>query len=459
MALRRSAPASNRRVTRDLPPADGRPPPIRGGLHSLYRVSTEINAAQSREQVLQVALDTVGGVVWFQRCSVYLVELDGSRLELAAARGDGPEPLRTPLRLGQGIIGAAAAKRRVVRVNRSAELPTSTSSGPIAGSMAVPMLATDALCGVLYLETHGAAPLRKDDEVLLTIVANQCAVALRNASWYEALEARVRQRTSELEDANRQLRETQAELVQSGKMAALGQLAAGLAHEMNTPLGALRSSAETTGRAVQILTASSEMSAALQGAPPKVGRALRVLSDASRGAVAASERLFSIFRTLRTFARLDEAALQWADLNEGLQSTLALLAHALRPEIEVQRALEPLPRVRCYASELNQVFAIVLTNAIEAISGRGTVRVSSTSNAQGVTVEIADTGGGIAPEHLPRVFDPGFTTKGVRVGAGLSLAIAYRIVERHAGTLRLESSLDEGTRVRIWVPAVATSAT
>ena len=426
-------------------------------LRLLYRVSTELNAAQGKERVLEVTLDTMDEVFGFTHGSVYLLDAESSVLGRAASRGECSRPEGERTRIGRGMVGAAAAKRKVVRVNLSAN--PLEPVGIHQAFMAVPMLTRDTLVGVLYLQTGSERPLLKQDEVLVTIVANQAAVALQNAELFEHLEARVGQRTQELATANRELRETQAQLVQSGKMAALGQLAAGLAHEMNTPLGAIRSNADLVERALVRLRGAVEDAGVVDDASttleaPPHRRVLAALAEANRITREASARLFTIFRTLRSFARLDEATLQWADLHDGLDSTLALLEHRLGSRIEVVRDYGAIPRVRCHASEINQVFLIALNNAIEAIDGSGSITVRTRTMTGLVNVEIEDTGRGVPPEHLDRVFDPGFTTKGVRVGTGLSLGIAFRILEQHRGRISLDSSEGRGTTVTLELPLV-----
>ncbi|MBN2193338.1 MAG: hypothetical protein JW751_11030 [Polyangiaceae bacterium] len=185
---------------------------------------------------------------------------------------------------------------------------------------------------------------------------------------------------------------------------------------------------------------------------PSLTRALGVLEETNRVTREAGTRIFHVFQALRRFARLDESPRQWADIHEGLESALGLLAHRLGGGIEIVRELGGLPRVRCYASELNQVFSIVLTNAAEAINGPGSITLRTRATEATVRIEIADTGRGMEQEHLERAFDPGFTTKGVRVGTGLSLAIAFRIIERHRGHIRMASEPGRGTTVVIELP-------
>ena len=163
---------------------------------------------------------------------------------------------------------------------------------------------------------------------------------------------------------------------------------------------------------------------------------------------------------MRNFARLDEAERKPADLHEGLDSTLTLAGHLLKNRITVHREYGTLPKVECYANQLNQVFLNILVNAAQAIDGPGEITIrtrvepaSSAADAGGtVVIEISDSGAGIAPEHLRKIFDPGFTTKGVGVGTGLGLAICYRIVQNHRGSIEVDSTRGHGTTFRITLP-------
>jgi len=161
-----------------------------------------------------------------------------------------------------------------------------------------------------------------------------------------------------------------------------------------------------------------------------------------------------IVTNLRTFARLDEAEWKTADLREGMDSTLALVEHLHRGRIEIVREYATVPPIACHPGQLNQVFMNLLVNAIQAIDGPGTIHVRLGVEDRSLRIDVEDTGAGIAPEHLDRVFDPGFTTKGVGVGTGLGLAICHRIVEAHAGTIGVTSRPGVGSMFTVRLPLV-----
>jgi signal transduction histidine kinase len=458
-------------------------PPARraNDLRVLEQVSTELNSQHELERLVELLMAIMERVFGVQHCSVYLAEADepheeapraavsSPALELVGRHGPkGREPHR--VRVGQGIVGAAGAKREVVRLNyRQTALPLAQQSA-IVCHLAVPMLAQGELVGVLKLEALRDGVLSKADEQLAGIIANQAAVAIENARLYEAqerlnaeLELRVRERTAELEERHHELQQAQAQLLQSGKLAALGQLAAGLTHEINTPLGAIQASVSTAERALALLRAAPTTEDSSTKARGKADRALGALEQSNALIQQACRRVFGVFDTLRRFARLDESAHKSVQLHEGLDATLELLAHRIEGRVELVRHYGELPDVRCRPGEINQVFLIVITNALDALDAIDrsaedqrerplTLTLTTRHEQQAVVIEIADSGVGIADEQLERIFDPGFTTKGQRVSAGLSLAAAYRIVDEHGGTIAVESALGQGSCVRLRLP-------
>ncbi len=257
-----------------------------------------------------------------------------------------------------------------------------------------------------------------------------------------------------LERKNRELRDTQASLVQTEKMAALGKLVAGIAHEINTPVGSIASMHDSLVRAI------SKLEHCIRAHPPadeaeraKVDRMLAVIAEANRVIHTGTDRVTAIVRRLRSFARLDEAELKRANIHEGIDDTLSLLHHELRHDVQVVREYGDLPSVPHFVGRLNQVFLNLLVNARQAISGHGTITITTALEDNTVRVCIRDTGCGIPEEHLEQIFDPGFTTKGVGVGTGLGLSICYQIVEAHRGTISVASQVGQGTTFTVRFPA------
>jgi len=270
-------------------------------------------------------------------------------------------------------------------------------------------------------------------------------------------EEKVREYTAELEAKNRQIQETQTQLVQSEKMASLGNLVAGVAHEINTPLGSIHANADLSRRALEIVCTICRERLQQDDVPEpaKVQRALQILEESNQTTMTASKRIVNIVKSLRNFARLDEAERKKVDLHEGLESTLTLIYHELKNRIEVVRDFRELPLVDCFPNQINQVFMNLLVNGMQAIEGPGTISITTRAAQDNVIVEIRDTGAGISPENLQKIFDPGFTTKGVGVGTGLGLSIVYKIIEAHGGKITVDSTVGKGTTFTIALPVTA----
>ena len=257
------------------------------------------------------------------------------------------------------------------------------------------------------------------------------------------LEQRVQERTSAL-------RHAQVRLVQAEKMASLGQLVAGVAHELNNPVGAIRSMQQSAESTMQRLESAVESLPTAAGDKAQLSKLVTVLRKANRVVGDGSARVAAVVSRLRSFARLDEADLQDTDVREGIRDVLALLESELGPQVEVVTELGDVPTIRGYPGALNQIWMNLLVNAKDALAGQpGTIRVSTEGAGDAVRVRVEDSGCGIAPEALPKIFDPGFTTKGVGVGTGLGLAICYQIVQEHGGSIDIASRPGAGTTVTV----------
>jgi len=289
--------------------------------------------------------------------------------------------------------------------------------------------------------TSNASVIRNDDGGVIEAIG----VANDVTELREAFES--------LEKANRELRDTQTQLVQTEKMASLGMLVAGVAHEINTPFGAVSSMHDTQKRAAAKILAIFESEATeLSRSHPTLTRALKVMMDANDVIDSGIERVSNIVRRLRSFARLDEADVKTASINEGIEDTLTLIHHELKHNITVVRNFGMIPPVRCYPGRLNQVFLNLLVNARQAIKGKGTITIGTSMQNGLVCITFEDDGAGIRPENLKRIFDPGFTTKGVGVGTGLGLSICYQIIQDHNGHIYAESEVGKGTKFTIILP-------
>lgn len=287
----------------------------------------------------------------------------------------------------------------------------------------------------------------------------------------EALDAEiVRRRAVETEQAAllEKLTTAQNQLLQAEKLASVGQLAAGIAHEINNPIGFVSSNLTSLGEyfddLIAVVDAYVEADALIARDPllsKNIQRAkdncdldfvrddARTLLSESRDGIA---RVARIVQDLKIYSRVDESAWQETDLNGCLDSTLNVARHELKDKAEVVREYGELPTVLCCPSQLNQVFMNLVINAVQALPGPGRIVVRSGRVGEEVWVDVEDNGSGIAPDHVKRIFEPFFTTKPVGTGTGLGLSLAWSIVKSHGGRIDVDSHPGKGTRFRVWLP-------
>jgi len=274
---------------------------------------------------------------------------------------------------------------------------------------------------------------------------------------------------AQLVAANKQLSQAQNQLLQSEKMASIGLLAAGVAHEINNPIGYVYSNLGTLEKylsdifavvgkyeaAERLMDCHAQEVAELHQFKNQID--LDYLREDIKSLLAESReglmRVKKIVLDLKDFSHTGgDEAWNWADVHQGLESTLSVVWNELKYKCEVVKEYGQLPLIQCLPSQLNQVFMNLLVNAAQAIEEHGVVTIRTGREEDQVWVEIADTGKGIAPEYLPHLFDPFFTTKPVGQGTGLGLAVSYSIVEKHHGRFEVQSEPGKGAVFRVWLP-------
>jgi two-component system NtrC family sensor kinase len=257
----------------------------------------------------------------------------------------------------------------------------------------------------------------------------------------------VQKSKRELEHAYDELQTTQAQLVQSAKMASLGELVAGVAHEINNPLSFVTSHLETAQKCLRNVEAESGLTLS-----PAAEESWTRAKDRLREMSAGLERIADLVVKLRTFSRLDEGERKHASLSECVESVLTILRHRTGQRIRIETRFQADDRVDCYPGLLNQAIMNLVSNAIDAVEGPGTVEIATSIDEQGYAIRITDSGPGIPPKIRERVFEPFFTTKPVGLGTGLGLSITYAIVQKHGGELTLSDGPRGGTAALIRIP-------
>lgn len=300
----------------------------------------------------------------------------------------------------------------------------------------------------------------------------------RLAVSYRLLESRVQERTRELSTALHQLKESESQLIQTEKMSSLGQMVAGIAHEINTPLAYVKNSLGSVAGKLpevkQLIVETNKLLKLMESGEPDPDRlqakflsvrelihhfaeqqALAELGQLATDGLYGINQISEIVLNLKNFSRLDRSKVSSFNLNEGLESSLLLAKHELK-HLKINRQFGEIPAITCSPSQLNQVFLNLINNAAQAIeSGTGELTLKTrVEDAQHIAVEISDNGKGIPPEIMSKIFDPFFTTKAVGKGTGLGLSISYKIIEQHGGKISVDSVVGKGTTFTIVLPLV-----
>jgi len=385
--------------------------------------------------------------------------------------------------VGKGLLRAVYEENKPLRVDNINRSPMAggfpPGHPPMTSLIGVPISKEGVIKGVIYLaDKDGGKPFSDDDMILLStfvidlyyvLEQHELLAALRRSN--DALEMEKRQQVeliAELKDARNQL-------LQSEKLAAIGQLAAGVAHEINNPIGYISSNMRTLeGYVDNLITViqayegaedalqeQTELLQSIRSVKEKMDLvytkedSVSLLHESQEGI----ERVKKIVQDLKDFSRTGETAWQWADLHQGLDSTLNIVNNEIKYKAEVIKDYSALPEVECVPSQLNQVFMNMLVNAAHAIEEHGTITIrTSQMDEEWISIEISDTGKGIEKAHIHKLFDPFFTTKPVGKGTGLGLSLAHGIVKKHGGRIEVESEPGKGTTFRVVIPVKHTDS-
>ena len=452
-------------------------------IYDLYRLGQ--SAGQSRLGVSKIYQKVLEHIVrGFEAKSGSLALLDHNDGKLTLVAGiDLPDgTIGKRISMGEGVLGWVVQENQALLLNgdvsndpRFERRREKRVSASVNSAICWPLKIEDRTIGGISVNRSisgivsmnrpdGMAPFTEADLEYGAALLNMVSIVLANIQLYIGQQ----QQLEELQILNRQLKETQDHLMQADKMASIGQLAAGVAHEINNPIGYVYSNLGSLEKYMQDALgmieqyeqaegaiADDAVRARLKAAREKLDIGflkddLRALMDESRDGIT---RVKKIVQNLKDFSHVD-ASDEWhyTDLHHGLDSTLNIVNNEIKYKADVVREYGEIPEVECLSSQLNQVFMNLLVNAAHAIEERGTITLRTGQQDDGVWVEIADTGKGIAPEHLKKIFDPFFTTKPVGKGTGLGLSLSYGIIQKHHGKIEVRSEPGKGTTFRVWLP-------
>lgn len=455
----------------------------------IQAIASEVNSTLNLAQILDTILSSMRDEFGFEHSMVLLLDESGEKLRVVASRGYRESGIGAQVLVGQGTVGVVAKHKKMMRVSNIGmqRLYLSAVKTSIAGAdaphdqrvklpglenaqsqIALPLLAKDHLIGVFAVESPAMNAFDELDEALLKIVGNLAASSIDNASLYslaeerleeldkansalaqfnESLEEKVRQRTAELSTALQQLTEAQDQLILQEKMASLGHLVAGIAHEINNPIGVVNSAVDVASRCLAKIESSL-----VSLRDEQLEKLLKILKDSTEAMRSAGERMATLVKSLRVFAHLDEAEFKRADLHSGLDTALALIQSELRERIAVVKEYGEIPLVYCSPGQINQVFMSLLLNAAQAIKDTGEIRIKTFLRGDRVHVQVSDTGSGIPPERLSRIFEFGFSRERARVKMGTGLSTSYNILKKHRGDIAVESAVGKGSTFTVILP-------
>lgn len=438
---------------------------------SLYQIGQTITHEKS-SKVQQQLLDHIISFFDAASGSIALLEKNKGVLNIVAGSGSAAEFVGASIPAGDGILGWVVRERQSLFLDGSVFddprfknlQPRSQINRPVS-SLCWPLAMDNQVIGTISINRgHQQPPFDKEDKQQGDIMVSFISPVVGNVRLYQE----QLRRTQELEASNKKLQETRNQLLQSEKMASIGQLAAGVAHEINNPVGYISSNFSTLNRYLadlfRLLAAyeqreggfsKNEDHEAIQAIKEEIN--VEFLKKDVNDLMAESQegitRVKQIVQDLKDFSHVDEAEWQWTGLHKGLDSTLNIVNHELKYKAEVMKEYGDIPQVECIASHLNQVFMNLLVNAAQAIEEQGVITIrTGTEGTDWVWVEISDTGKGMTPDDLKRIFDPFYTTKSVGQGTGLGLSLSYSIVQKHGGRIEVDSELGQGTTFRVWLP-------
>lgn len=394
----------------------------------INKVSNNIRESIDISQILQSALKELA--LMFGAFKAYYAEAEGNDFTIKEVYG-GKKSKNDKTFQFDVLTSKTIAAKEISVSNSMTEFVNAKPFKQSVLRIIVPVHHMQNLMGVIVLLSYQKRELNEEIEILEAI-SSQLSNAITRAELYQKNIRTV----NELKNTLKELKETQIQLINSEKMASLGQLVAGVAHEINTPVASIKSN---NGIVAKLLGTIEDT---------ELKEMLTDINEIDKEAVS---RISSIVTSLKKFVRLDEAELQEADINKELDLTLELIRHETKNRIEIIKNYGEIPVIKCFPNMLNQVFTNILINACQAIEGSGKITITTEYNNKKLIVKIKDTGRGIPRNQLNKIFTAGFTTKSSGVGTGLGLAICSKIIEKHHGEIIVNSEVGKGSEFIITI--------
>lgn len=394
----------------------------------INKVSNNIRESIDISQILQSALKELA--IMFSAYKAYYAKADGQGFNIEEVYGEKKSKNVSKISFDEKTMKTIGTKEIAISNSLIEYLGANPFKEPVL-RIIIPVHHMQNLMGVIVLLSYQKRELNEEIEIL-DAISSQLSNAITRAELYQ----KNIQTVKELKSAMKELKETQIQLINSEKMASLGQLVAGVAHEINTPVASIKSN---NGIVAKLLGSIDDVDLK------------EMLSDINEIDKEAVNRISNIVTSLKKFVRLDEAELQEADINKELDLTLELIRHETKNRIEIVRNYGEIPAIKCFPNMLNQVFTNILINACQAIEGKGKIIITTEYRDKKLVVKIKDNGKGIPPNQLSKIFSAGFTTKGVGVGTGLGLAICTKIIEKHKGEITVNSEIGKGSEFVITI--------
>ena len=394
----------------------------------INKVSNNIRESIDISQILQSALKELA--IMFGAYKAYYAKANGRQFEIDEVYGEKKSKKKVLINFDDNTAETIGRKEIAISNSLIEYVGAKPFKEPVL-RIIIPVHHMQNLMGVIVLLSYQKRELNEEIEIL-DAISSQLSNAITRAELYQ----KNIQTVKELKSAMKELKETQIQLINSEKMASLGQLVAGVAHEINTPVASIKSN---NGIVAKLLSS-------IEDADLK-----EMLTDINEIDKEAVNRISNIVTSLKKFVRLDEAELQEADINKELDLTLELIRHETKNRINVVKNYGEIPTIRCFPNMLNQVFTNILVNACQAIDGQGTITITTEYKNKKLVVKIKDTGKGIPQNQLSKIFSAGFTTKGIGVGTGLGLAICSKIIEKHKGEITVTSEVGKGSEFTITI--------